>query len=92
MDNLIQFVPENLLIVIAVLCGVGYFLKSTPKIADWIIPWILCILGILFAIAFNGFSPLAIAQGIVCALCSIGTHQCIKQTTTKDCGNFTTKE
>lgn len=87
MDNLIQFVPEQLFILIAVLYVLGMFLKSTSKVADWTIPWILLIISIIGAIGIEGFSIMAVLEGIVCCGVSVLTNQLIKQTTQKKEGN-----
>lgn len=35
MENIIKFVPEQLLILVVALYVIGMFLKKTPRIADW---------------------------------------------------------
>ena len=87
MDNIIKFVPEQLLILVAALYVVGVFLKSTPKIQDWFIPWIILILGIGFSISIMGINPTSILQGIICAFGAIGTNQLVKQTINKNSGS-----
>ncbi|ASN68310.1 putative holin [uncultured Caudovirales phage] len=82
MENLIQFVPEQLLILVAALYVIGIFLK-TSKIADWTIPWILLSVGILGAIGIEGISVMAVIEGIICAGVAVLTNQLIKQTTVK---------
>ena len=44
--NLVKFVPEQLLILVAALAVVGYFVKSIKKIQDAYIPFILMVLGV----------------------------------------------
>lgn len=82
MENLIQFVPEQLLILVAALYVIGIFLKAS-KIADWTIPWILLSVGILGAIGIEGISVMAVIEGIICAGVAVLTNQLIKQTTIK---------
>lgn len=77
--ELIQFVPEQLIIVIAVLGGVGVLLKNTPNIPDWIIPYVLMIIGVVAAISINGFSTTSILQGVIASFCSTGVNQLFKQ-------------
>ena len=83
MEEIIKFVPEKLLILVAGLYVIGIFLKRTPKIQDWIIPWILLILGIAFSIAIMGINPTSVLQGIICSFGAIATNQLIKQTINK---------
>lgn len=84
--DLIKFVPEQLLIVVAALYVLGMFLKNSSKVADWIIPWVLLIFGIVGSIALSGLSAMAIIQGIICTGVAVLTNQLIKQTINKDPG------
>lgn len=79
--DILKFVPEQLAILIAALYVLGMFLKNTPKVPDWTIPWILLVVGILGSIGLVGFSPTAIIQGIICTGATVLTNQLIKQTT-----------
>lgn len=83
MENLIKFVPEQLLILVAALYVVGMFLKKTPKVTDWSIPWILLILGVGFSISIMGVNASSILQGIIYSFGAIATNQLIKQTINK---------
>ena len=83
MENLIKFVPEQLLILVAALYVVGMFLKATPNIRGWIIPWVLLAIGVGFSIAMMGINPTSILQGVICAFGAIATNQLVKQTKEK---------
>lgn len=83
MDNLIQFVPEQLLILVAALCVIGIFLKGSNKIKDNFIPWILLILGVAFSVFINGVTPDSVLQGVICAGVSVFSNQLKKQTIDK---------
>lgn len=83
MENIIKFVPEQLLILVAALYIIGYFLKSTPKIKDWTIPWILLVLSVGFSISIMEVSSTSILQGIICSFGAIATNQFVKQTINK---------
>jgi uncharacterized membrane protein YoaK (UPF0700 family) len=83
MENLIKFVPEQLLILVSALYVVGMFLKKTPKVTDWSIPWLLLVLGVAFSVAIMGINPTSILQGIICSFVAIATNQLIKQTRNK---------
>lgn len=82
MENIIKFVPEQLLILV-VIYVIGMFLKKTPKVVDWSIPWILVVLGVGFSVAIMGINPNSILQGVICAFGAIATNQLVKQTVNK---------
>lgn len=79
--DFIKFVPSDLLILIPALYIVGMFIKSTPKVINWTIPWILLILGICgAALLQRNFSINQIIEGIICAGAAVYANQLIKQT------------
>ena len=78
--ELINFVPEQLLILVAALYIIGVFLKDSKKIKDYLIPWILLTISIGFSIAINGISATSILQGIICTGVAVLSNQLIKQT------------
>lgn len=69
--NLIQFVPEQLIILIASLWVIGYFLKNTKAIPDSYIPFILMALSILSSILIMGININSVLQGIICAAVAV---------------------
>lgn len=79
-----QYMVDKALIVVAALLVIGVFLKKTPQIPDWLIPWILTVAGI--GLAFGALGEITIQaaiQGILAAgIASLG-HQLWKQTTEK---------
>lgn len=83
MEDLTNFIPHQLLILVAALYVIGTILKKTPKVQDWMIPWILLVIGIIFSIIICGFSATSILQGIMCSFGSVGINQLYKQTTSK---------
>lgn len=67
------FLDERVLIVIPVLWALGVFLKSTPKVKDWLIVWIILIVGIALTLGVVGVSTLAVIQGVlVSAVAALG--------------------
>ncbi|SHE78703.1 phage holin family protein [Clostridium fallax] len=82
--DILQFVPQNIMILIPAIYILGIFLRNSPKIKNWTIPWILMVLGILGSIVIEGFSFLAIIQGIIVAGMAVFTNQIVKQTRNKD--------
>lgn len=83
MENLINFIPEQLLILVVALYAIGIFLKKTPGVKDWTIPWFLLSLGVIFSITICGFTANSILQGIICSFGAIGINQVYKQSILK---------
>ncbi|MCC0700947.1 phage holin family protein [Clostridioides sp. ZZV15-6383] len=79
MDNLISFIPEQLLILVAALSIIGKGCKKYKQLDNKYIPIILLVLGIGFSIWMLGLSPNAILQGVICWGMSIGINQTYKQ-------------
>ena len=90
-----EFIKPELLILIPVLYGIGWFIKSTPKIQDWLIPFILWttsiilttayLLGIEFMQAGNNIAAFIFAdltQATLCAAAAVFAANIIKQLTT----------
>ncbi|MGI6162033.1 MAG: phage holin family protein [Christensenellales bacterium] len=82
--DVIDYIIQEALIIIPVLSVLGVFLKSTPKIPDWLIPWILLVVSIVAAQFIIGFGAEAFVQGVLCAGASVLGHQLVKQTVRKD--------
>lgn len=83
-----KYLIEQMLILVPVLYIVGALIKQTPKVKDWVIPWVLLAVGVVAAIAIgvgSGLSvPDAIIQGILVTGVTVFTNQLVKQTTNKD--------
>ncbi|MEC1177605.1 phage holin family protein [Metasolibacillus meyeri] len=84
MDFLYNYIIEQALIVVPVLLVIGQILKSTPKMSDWVIPYILLALGVLLTIALMGFNANAIIQGVLVAGAAVFANQLYKQYVQKD--------
>lgn len=80
MDIASYIVNEGLILVPA-LYIVGMMIKSTPKVQDWLIPYILGALGVAGAIGLMGISVNSIIQGVLVAGAAVYTNQLIKQAT-----------
>lgn len=78
--DFMDFILEEALIVIPVLWILGAFLKRTPNIADWVIVWVLLVVGIIATVALLGFTAQAVLQGVLIAGAAVLGHQLIKQT------------
>ncbi|USK32278.1 phage holin family protein [Bacillus sp. F19] len=72
-------VHPQLVIVVPALMILGYALKRTPNVQDWMIIWILLGAGIIASIFTLGFSVSSIANGFIAAGAAITTHQAYKQ-------------
>jgi len=84
MMDLMTFIQENIIVLVPVLWILGNFLKKTPIIKDWTIPWILVVMGTSLAIALLGMNAEAVIQGILVAGGAVLTQNLIKQTATRD--------
>lgn len=77
-------IHEQLTIVVPALLIIGYALKRTPKVQDWVIVWILLTVGVIASGYTIGFTVSGIANGIIAAGAAITTHQVYKQTKNRD--------
>ena len=82
--EILEYIINEALIIIPVLWILGTFLKKTPEIADWTIPWILLVVGILIAVGIIGFNVDAVVQGVLVAGAAVLGHQLLKQTTNRE--------
>ncbi|RSK27387.1 hypothetical protein EJF36_11105 [Bacillus sp. HMF5848] len=73
-------INQQLIIVVPALMVLGYILKKTPRIPDWLILWFLLLVGVVSSIITLGFSVNGVANGIIAAGMAITSHQAIKQT------------
>lgn len=80
MNDIIQFVQEQMLILVPVLFVIGLLLKNTPKVPDWIIPWVLLVIGIVLAVLLLGDPLQGVIQGALVAGATVLAHQLVKQT------------
>lgn len=74
------FLIDEALIVVPALMILGIFLKNTPKIEDWTIPYVLLAIGLALTGAHLGFNIDGILQGILVTGAAVFGHQLIKQT------------
>jgi len=82
--DVLEFISENVYVLVPVIYVIGIFLKQTPKIFDWCIPWILLAVGIILAVGIMGLSFEAVIQGILATGGAVLTNQLIKQTEKRD--------
>ncbi len=89
MENLMTFIPENLLILIAAIYVFGIWLKKLETVKDNYITVILMLFAITFAVLLNLINSQykvmyeavvnAILQGILCWGVAVGLNQTYKQ-------------
>lgn len=77
--NFMSYVTEEILIVIPVLWIIGAILKTTPKIFDWVIPYVVLVVGILLSCMLIGFDVNGIIQGVLAAGTAVLGDQLVKQ-------------
>lgn len=87
MEFLYDYIIEQALIIVPVLLVIGQVLKNTPKMQDWLIPYILLLLGVLFTIGIMGIDMQSIVQGVLVSGAAVFANQLYKQFSSKDGGN-----
>ena len=78
MDQISQFLTENMYIVAAALYVLGIFLKAVPRIPNWVIPFALTAVGMGFGALILG-APQGILQGVLAAGLAVLVNQGYKQ-------------
>ena len=78
--DIMDFIIKDAYILVPVLYVIGVFLKRTPKIPDWLIPWILMGLGMIGAFFLSGMQLGGILQGVLVAGVTVFANQLYKQT------------
>lgn len=79
MENLISFIPEQLLILIAAIYIMGMFLKEVEFIKDKYITILLMIFSISFSMVLIDPTATSFLQGILCWGVAVGINQTYKQ-------------
>lgn len=84
-----EFIQPELLALMPFLYGAGVLIRNTPKIKNWLIPYILWGISIVITIIyfvlqtgkdFNGTTfAAALGQATLLALATVGGNECIKQ-------------
>lgn len=79
--DVLQFIPEQLFILVATTNILGVFLKKWDNLNDKYITSILMIFSIIFSMVLVKPSPNAFLQGILCWGVAVGVNQTFKQLT-----------
>ncbi len=78
--NFMDYIIQEAYILIPVLYVIGVFLKRTPRIRDWLIPWILMGLGMLGGFFLSGMLLDGLLQGVLVTGITVFANQLYKQT------------
>lgn len=84
MEFVIEYIVDQALVVIPVLLILGKIFKETPKFKDWLIPYVLLLLGILFTTFLMGFHVDAVIQGVLVSGAAVFTHELYVQAKERD--------
>jgi len=74
-----QYIQPEMLIVVPALLFLGWMMKSTPKVPDWLIPYVNTIVGILVGIAMTPTIVDGIIQGILVSAMSVLVYNLFRQ-------------
>lgn len=82
--DIITFIKPEALVLVPFLLILGKMVKTTPKVQDWMIPWILGTVGMVCAVLIvclpmGRFTPEGILQGIIQGMLAAGTSVYIHQ-------------
>lgn len=81
--DLASFIVKDAYILIPVLFVIGLLLKRTPGLPDWLIPWILLVLGMAGGFFLRDMHIDGLLQGVLVTGVTVFGHQLYKQTTCK---------
>lgn len=79
-NEIIQFITEEIIVLMPLLLIIGVLLKNTPRVPDWTIPWALLAIGITLAVLLIGDPLQGVIQGVLVTGAAVLTHQLVKQT------------
>lgn len=79
MMEFMNFIKENIVVLVPVLYIIGEFMKRSEVVRDKYIPAILLVIAVAFSIAIVGFNVDGIIQGILVAGATVLGNQLVKQ-------------
>lgn len=82
--DFIEYLNQNYLMLVPALWILGFALKQTPVIPNWLIIWVILFVSITFGSIAFGFSTEGIINGVIAAGVAVLGHQIFKQTITRD--------
>jgi len=74
----LSYLIEKAYILIPVLLIIGSVLKATPKLPNWLIPYMLLACGVSGAVSIIGFTPEGIFQGVIAAGVAVYGYEAFK--------------
>lgn len=74
-----ELINPTLIIVVGFCWVIGYMLKQTPLVPDWLIVYIVTLASVVMAVFMIGFSAESIIHGVLCGAFAVYGHQVIKQ-------------
>lgn len=74
-----EFVDPKVFFIIPVLWFIGVLLKTTPKVPDWTIVWIVTITGVVLSTIFIGFDVYGFSQGIMTSAVAVLSYDMFNQ-------------
>jgi hypothetical protein len=77
--DVMKFIAENMYVLVVVLYVLGMLLKNTPNIKDWMIPYVLLVIGIVLALGIGGFNFESLIQGVLVTGATVLANQLKKQ-------------
>ncbi|QED47660.1 phage holin family protein [Cytobacillus dafuensis] len=77
--NLLEYLNQNYLMLVPALWVLGFALKQTPAIPNWMIIWVLLFVSITVGSLTFGFSYEGLINGITAAGVAVLGHQMVKQ-------------
>lgn len=90
--NFVDYLDPAMLAIVAACYAIGLWLKSTPKIAHWMIPYILTGISMIIYVVievYTGDKPLGLSivdglvEGVICAAVAVYSNQLYKQVKNK---------
>lgn len=82
--DITKYLIDEALILIPVLFIIGAIIKQTPKFYDWVIPYVLLILGVVLSMFLVGFNVDGVIQGVLVSGASVFGNELFKQFNERD--------
>ncbi|MFX3631838.1 MAG: phage holin family protein [Candidatus Pristimantibacillus sp.] len=78
-NAIFELIKPELFIVVAACWVIGFILKQTPQVPNWIIVYVVTAAGILIVTVMLGFNAESVLQGLLCGAVAVYGHQLVKQ-------------
>ena len=84
LEVLTGYILEHCLVLIPALWVIGALMKNTPKVPNWLIPYVLLVCGVVGACFLVGLTVDGVVQGVLVAGVAVLGHQLLKQASQKE--------